>query len=139
MFKFVVLSAIWHQYDDAIFSEPSRVQSLRNMMPVWKSMDVVEGRNLATWAMLNEWEDLLTVKSDTTMAAWDFVKKVGDLAYCMTNSKVEEYGFIISNVPSRYNFKQVSDQSLCCKIFGLCNEAPLPSEGHQIRFKQFKC
>ena len=98
-------------------------------------MDVLEGRNLATWAMLNEWEDLLTVKSDTTMAAWDFVRRVGDLAYCMKNSKVEEYGLIISNVPSRYNFKQVSDQSLCCKSFGLSNEASLPSRCDQIRFK----
>lgn len=111
-----MLLAIWHQYDDAIFSEPSRVQSLRNRMPVWKSMDVLEGRNLATWAMLHEWEDLLTVKSDTMMAAWEFVSRVGDLAYCMTNSKVEEYRFITSNVPPRYNFKQVSDQSLYCKI-----------------------
>lgn len=116
LFKIVILSAIWHQYDDAIFSEPSWVQSFRNMMPVWKSMDVLEGRNLATWAMLEEWEDLLTVKSDTTMAAWDFVRTVGDLAYCMTNSKVEECQCIIPRVPSRYNFKQVSDQSLCCKI-----------------------
>ena len=80
-------------------------------------MDVLEGRNLATWAMLNEWEDLLTVKSDTTMAAWDFVTRVGDLAYCMTNSKVEEHRLILLNVPSKYNFKQVSDQSVCCKIF----------------------
>lgn len=79
-------------------------------------MDVLEGRNLATWAMLNEWEHLLTAKSDTTMPAWDFVRKVGDLAYCMTNSKVEEHRNIKSNVPFRYNFKQVSDQSLCCKI-----------------------
>lgn len=79
-------------------------------------MDVLEGRNLATWAMLEEWEDLLTLKSDTTMAAWDFVRTVGDLAYCMTNSKVEEFRYIISSVPSRYNFKQVSDQSPCCKI-----------------------
>ena len=80
-------------------------------------MDVLEGRNLATWAMLNEWEDLLTVKSDTTMAAWDFVMRVGDLAYCMTNSKVEEYGLTRPNVPSRYNFKQVSDQLPCCTKF----------------------
>jgi len=50
------------------------------------------------------------------MAAWDFVRTVGDLAYCMTNSKVEEFRYIISSVPSRYNFKQVSDQSPCCKI-----------------------
>ena len=85
------------------------MQSFLNMMPVKKSMDVLEGRNLATWAMLHEWEDLLTVKRDTAMPAWDFVRRVEDLAYCMTNSKTEEYGRVISNVPSRYNFKQVSD------------------------------
>ena len=73
-------------------------------------MDALEGRNLATWAMLNEWEVLLTVKSDTTMVAWDFVRRVGDLAYCMTNSKVEQYRSFRSNVPPRYNFQQVSDQ-----------------------------
>jgi len=111
------LLAIWYQYDDGIFSEPNLVQSLRNIMPVWKSMDVLEGRNLATSAMLREWKDLLTVKSDKTMAAWDFIRRVGDLAYCMTNSKVEDYGRVIPNVPPRYNFKQVSDQSLCCKIY----------------------
>jgi len=112
LFKFLILLAIWNQYDDAVFSEPNLVQRFRNWMPVMKSMDVLEGRNLATWAMLCEWEDLLTGKSDTTMAAWDFVTRVADLANCMTNSKVEEYRRITSNVPSRYNFKQVSDQIL---------------------------
>lgn len=130
-----MLLAIWHQYDDAIFSEPSRVQSLRNILPVWKSMDVLEGRNLATWAMLNECEDLLTDKSDTMMAAWEFVRRVGDLAYCMTNSKVEEHGSIMSNVPPRYNFKQVSDQSLYCKISG-CDPGKMPKTGH-IRLLPF--
>ena len=80
-------------------------------------MNVLEGRNLATLAMLHEWKELLSVKSDTTMAAWEFVRRVGDLAYCMTNSKVEQYGRVTSNVPLRYSFKQVSDQSLCCKIY----------------------
>lgn len=92
-----------------MFSEPNLVQSLRNIMPVWKSMDVLEGRNLATRVMLPKWEDHLADKSDTQMAAWDVVRIIADLAYCMTQSKVEEYRLITSNVPSRYNFKQVSD------------------------------
>lgn len=74
-------------------------------MLVWKSMDVFEGRNLVIWVMLNEWEDFLIVKIDITMVVWDFVRRVGDLVYCMINFKVEEYGLIILNVFLRYNFK----------------------------------
>ena len=79
------------------------------MMPVWKSMDVLEGRNLATLAMLPKWEDHLADTGDTRMAAWEVVRIIADLAYCMTQSKVEEYRLITPNVPSRYNFKAVSD------------------------------
>ena len=107
LFSFLFL-AIWHQYDDAIFSEPNLFQKLLNKLPVWKSMDVLEGRNLATWTMLPPWDGCLVRKGDSEMAAWETVQMIKDLAYCMTKSTVEEYGLNKPNVPSRYSFSNVS-------------------------------
>lgn len=113
---FFLFSAIWHQYDDAIFSEPNLFQKLLNKLPVWKSMDVVEGRNLATLAMLPPWRGVLDKGGDTAMAAWETVQIIGDLAYCMTKSTVEEYGSNVSNVPARYSFSKVSCYSWCVQL-----------------------
>lgn len=98
---------VWHQYDDTIFSPPSWLQSVRNRMPFLKSMDPTEGRNIATWAMLPPWDGFLADARNTHMTAWKAITIIKDLAYCMTQTLVEEYGFTRKNVPSLYNFSRV--------------------------------
>ena len=100
--------AIWHQYDDTIFSPPGWFQSLRNKMPFLKSMDPVDGRNIATWAMLPRWEGFTTDEAKTSMTAWEAVEVVNDVAYCMTQTLIEEGGHFTKNVPFSYDFSRVS-------------------------------
>ena len=101
---------MWHQYDDTIFSPPSFFQSMRNKMPILKSMDPVEGRCIATWAMLPHWEGFIVDKGTTSMTAWEAIGVIRDLAHCMTQTQAEEYGRSIKNVPLQYNFSRVSYQ-----------------------------
>ncbi|KAL9988278.1 hypothetical protein ACROYT_G002709 [Oculina patagonica] len=99
--------AVWHQYDDTIFSQPNWFQRFRNIMPVLKSMDPVEGRNIATWAMLPRWEGFAVDEMNTSMTAWEAVKFVNDIAYCMTQTQMEEHGVHKKNVPLSYNFSTI--------------------------------
>ena len=101
---------VWHQYDDTIFPSPNWYQDLRNKMPLWKSMDPVEGRNIATTAMLPRWVGFVEDRGDTSMTAWDAVKVIDDLSFCMTQTLAEECGRETRNVPLSYNFKRVSNQ-----------------------------
>ena len=41
------------------------------------------------------------------MTAWEAIGVVNDLAYCMTQTKIEEEGTLKRNVLSGYNFKRV--------------------------------
>lgn len=70
-------------------------------------MDPVEGRNIATWAMLPLWEGFTVAGASTSMTVWEAVEVVRDLAYCMTQTQAEEYGLYKSNVPSSYDFSRV--------------------------------
>ena len=74
-------------------------------------MDSVEGRNIATLAILPRWVGFVKDGGDTSMTAWDAVKVVDDLAFCMTQTLAkEEDGRATSNVPLSYDFKRVSNQ-----------------------------
>ena len=77
-------------------------------MPFLKSMDPVDGRNIATWAMLPRWEGFTTDEVNTSMTAWEAVEVVNDVAYCMTQTLVEEDGVVTRNVPFLYDFTRVS-------------------------------
>ena len=77
-------------------------------MPFLKSMDPVDGRNIATWAMLPRWEGFTTDEVTTSMTAWEAVEVVNDVAYCMTKTLAEENGYFSRNVPLSYNFSRVS-------------------------------
>lgn len=101
---------MWHQYDDTIFSPPSWFQSIRNKMPFLKSMDAADGRNIATWAMLPRWEGFIVDALNTSMTAWEAVEVVNDVAYCMTQTLVEEDERLTGHVPYRYDFKKVCYQ-----------------------------
>ena len=47
---------------------------------------------------------------DTSMSAWDAVLAIRDLAYCMTQTLMEEGGRVYENVPAYYSFTRVSDR-----------------------------
>ena len=73
-----------------------------------KSMDPVEGRNIATKAMLPLWKGFTDGNASTSMTAWEAVTAVEDLAYCMTQTEVsEENGQNRRNVPTSYSFNEV--------------------------------
>ncbi|CAH3029473.1 unnamed protein product, partial [Porites evermanni] len=107
---------VWHQYDDGIFSPPNAAQKFRNMMPVWKSMDPLEGRKIATLAMLPAWEGFTVGQKDTTMTAWEAITAVEDLAYCMKETRVEEHSILKRNVPPLYDFNRFLKDFLKAKI-----------------------
>ena len=104
---FIFLTAVWHQYDDTIFCSPGWAESIRKFLPFVKSTGPLEGRNIATEAMLPHWEGFNEHNVEPSMTAWKAIGIVNDLAYCMTQTKVEEHGILAGNVPSGYNFKRV--------------------------------
>ena len=79
-------------------------------------MDPVEGRNIATWAMLPRWEGFTVDKMDTSMTAWEAVKIVNDIAYCMTQTRAQEGRHHWRNVPEGYSFSTVRN-CLLCELF----------------------
>ncbi|PFX29705.1 E3 ubiquitin-protein ligase RNF213 [Stylophora pistillata] len=108
--------AVWHQYDDTIFCSPGWAQSIRKFLPFVKSTGPLEGRNIATEAMLPHWEGFNEHNVEPSMTAWKAIGIVNDLANCMTQTKVEEHGILAGNVPSGYNFKRILRDFLIEKI-----------------------
>ena len=105
--------AVWNQYDDTIFSPPSRLQSARNKMPLLKkSMDPAKGRNIATRAMLPDWEGFTMEGGNTSLSAWEAIQSVNDLAFCMTQAHVEGNNRVCRNVPSSYDFSKVTQYKI---------------------------
>jgi len=47
------------------------------------------------------------------MTAWEAVKIVNDIAYCMTQTQVEEGRAYLKNVPASYNFSTVRNHLIC--------------------------
>lgn len=78
------------------------------MPKVLKVMDPVDGRDIATFAMLPRWEGFTTDEAKTSMTAREAVEVLNDIAYCMTQSEVEEDGQFKRNVPLSYDFSRVS-------------------------------
>ena len=105
--------AVWNQYDDTIFSPPSRLQSARNKMPLLKkSMDPAKGRNIATRAMLPDWEGFTMEGGNTSLSAWEAIQSVNDLAFCMTQAQVVKNNRVYKNVPSSYDFSKVTQYKI---------------------------
>lgn len=57
--------------------------------------------------MLPLWEGFTVGQTTTTMTAWEAITAVGDLAYCMTQTQVEDQGHWKRNVPLSYDFSGV--------------------------------
>ena len=106
---FIYYLAVWHQYDDAVFPPANWFQYIRNKIPFLKSMDPIEGRNIATWAMLPRWRGFVNETEDTNMSAWDAVLAIRALEHCMTQTLMEEGGRVFKNVPPSYDFTWVSE------------------------------
>ena len=113
-FFFFYYLAVWNQYDDTIFSPPSWLQSARNKMPfLKKSMDLAEGRKIATRAMFPDWKGFTLKGGKTSLSAWEglspweAIETVNDLAFCMTQAHVEEKNRAYNNVPPSYDFSKV--------------------------------
>ena len=88
-----------------------------------KSMDATEGRNIATWAMLPLWEGFTASAASGNMSAWEAIETVKDLAFCMTQTLVEEDGRHTKSVPLSYDFTKVCGHSNCSfKIFCFSGE-----------------
>ena len=83
-------------------------------MPFLKSMDPVEGRNIATRAMLPRWEGFIVSSASTNMTAWEAIQAVKNLSFCMTQTLVEEGGRLAKHVPSSYSFNNVSFPVIDC-------------------------
>lgn len=108
---FLVILAIWNQYDAAIFPEPTRMESFRNYMPGIKVMDPVHSRELATLAMLPRWEGFCTDnQGGIKMTGLEAVRRVTDVLDCMTSSHSVEHSnvyYSYSDVPSGYKCEEV--------------------------------
>ena len=105
LLTFIFPTAVWLQYDDTIFCPPGWLRSFRALF--LKTIGPLEGRIIATKAMLPRWEGFNEHEVETTMTAWKAIGVVNDLAYCMTQTKTEEDRRLKENVPSGYNFKRV--------------------------------
>ena len=77
------------------------------MQKLLNKSDPVEGRNIATRAMLPLWEGFTVGQTTTTMTAWEAITAVDDLAHCMTQTQVEDHGNWKRNVPLSYDFSEV--------------------------------
>lgn len=99
--------AFWHQYDDTIFSSPSWWQSIRSKLPIVKSMDSTEGRNIATRVMLPKWEGFTVNDVKENITAWEAIQTINDIAYCYTQTEAMEKRRTTKNVPHRYDFQQI--------------------------------
>ena len=75
-------------------------------------MDPLEGRNIATRAMLPHWEGFIVGDVSTKMTAWEAIMVINDLAYCMTQTLAEENNNLSKNIPNSYNFSRVSNWHL---------------------------
>lgn len=76
-------------------------------------MDATEGRNIATWAMLPLWEGFTASAASGNMSAWEAIETVKDLAFCMTQTLVEEDGRYTKSVPLSYDFTKVCRHLNC--------------------------
>lgn len=79
-------------------------------------MDPVEGRYIATWEMLPLWEGFVVSNADTRMPAQEAIEVIQNLAVCMTQTQVEEYGRFVRNVPASFDFTRVSYSKYCNNI-----------------------
>lgn len=106
---FEISTATWHQYDDAVFSQPGFWDSIRSLFPQWKVDDAAEGRRLAMMAMLPEWGEISEKEGTNGQATLD---KINNVLYCMSRAEFENGGNFHPRIPDGFNAVQVSAFSI---------------------------
>ena len=104
----IVFLETWHQYDDTIYPGPTWLEKLPNVLKsvlFVKSMDSVEGRNIAIGAMLPHWEGVFVDDAGKEMTAVDTLQKVQNVAYCLTKRRTKQDGMV--HTTDCYNFDKV--------------------------------
>ena len=104
-----MLTATWHQYDDAIFSQPGFWNSVCSHLPLLKSItqDPVEGRRKAMLAMLPDWDSISTEEGGSRMKAHDAFAEIKTVVYCMSHAEYENGGHHFLKIPDGFNVKEV--------------------------------
>ena len=103
------LAATWHQYDDAVFSEPGFWDSIRNHFPLLKNLaqDPVEGRRMAMLAMLPDWNNISTVEGGSRMNAHAALTEINKVVYCMSHTEFENGGCHFPRILIDFNVMEV--------------------------------
>ena len=112
-----MLTATWHQYDDAVFSEPGVWDNIRNRIPLWRDLnqDPAEGRRMAMTAMLPDWDSILN--KERGLKAHDALTEINNVVYCMSKAEFESSGYYFPRVPWGFNAIQVCTQKcVFCKL-----------------------
>lgn len=112
-----MLIATWHQYDDAVFSEPGFWDNIRNRIPLWRDLnqDPAEGRRMAMMAMLPDWDSILN--EERGLKAYDALTEINNVVYCMAKAEFESSGCCYLRVPWGFNAIQVcTPKCVFCKL-----------------------
>ena len=109
IFHVFILAATWHQYDDAIFSQPGVWDSVCSHFPLLRTIvrDPVEGRRLAMLVMLPEWDKISLVEGKDHMKAHAALTEINGVVYCMSNALVENGDRHFSLIPYGFNVMEV--------------------------------
>ncbi|XP_020614912.1 E3 ubiquitin-protein ligase RNF213-like [Orbicella faveolata] len=105
----IKVNGTWHQYDDAIFSQPGLWESIRSLFP-HNENDPAEGRRLAMTAMLPDWESISLKQGG--MNAHDALSKINNVVHCMSKAEVENGGLFRLRVPYGFNILEVLHEYL---------------------------
>ena len=106
----------WHQYDDAIFSQPGFWASIRRFFPKLKN-DPAEGRRLAMKAMLPEW-DGITMKQGG-MNAYDALSEINSVVHCVSKAEIENGGGYELRSTHGFDFTEVCISKRIFSVRGL--------------------
>ena len=106
-FFFQRLAATWHQYDDAIYSEPGFFDSLRNRIPFLRTfnLDTADGRRMAMMTMLPDWDKISDV--DGGINAHVVLSEINNVVYCMSKTEFENGGGFFPRVPNGFDHCKV--------------------------------
>ena len=102
--SFDISTATWHQYDDAVFSQPSFWDSIRSLFPKWKVSDAAEGRRLAMMAMLPKWGEISEKEGTNGHAT---LNKISNVLHCMSRAEFENGGNFYPRIPDGFSATEV--------------------------------
>ena len=102
--SFDISTATWHQYDDAVFSQPSFWDSIRSLFPKWKVSDAAEGRRLAMMAMFPKWGEISEKEGTNGHAT---LNKINNVLHCMSRAEFENGGNFYPRIPDGFSATEV--------------------------------